>query len=123
MEFLGLVDECPHQRWLAEQLIPVLAPMQMGEKNAPEVIKAPDDLTKSYHTLPYKELEAALRELWPESFATIDKKRKAVAEVRAENSGQIKLINREIAQFIVVDVMDDESEAVEYSLTYTAGRG
>jgi len=39
---LGFIDKCYDQTYLATQLIPVLAPMQMGERDIPEVAAITD---------------------------------------------------------------------------------
>lgn len=39
---LGFIDKCYDQTYLATQLIPVLAPMQMGERDIPEVVAITD---------------------------------------------------------------------------------
>lgn len=35
---LGFIDRCYDQNYLATQLIPVLTPMQMGERSIPEIV-------------------------------------------------------------------------------------
>lgn len=39
---MGFIDRCYDQNYLATQLIPVLAPMQMGERDIPEIISLSD---------------------------------------------------------------------------------
>jgi hypothetical protein len=39
---LGFINKCYDQSYLATQLIPVLAPMQMGERDIPEIISLSD---------------------------------------------------------------------------------
>jgi hypothetical protein len=39
---MGFIDRCYDQSYLATQLIPVLAPMQMGERDIPEIISLSD---------------------------------------------------------------------------------
>lgn len=39
---LGFIDKCYDQTYLATQLIPVLAPMQMGERDIPEIVALTD---------------------------------------------------------------------------------
>ena len=39
---LGFIDKCYDQTYLATQLIPVLAPMQMGELDIPEIVTVTD---------------------------------------------------------------------------------
>lgn len=39
---LGFIDKCYDQDYLATQLIPVLAPMQMGEHYIPEIVAITD---------------------------------------------------------------------------------
>jgi hypothetical protein len=39
---LGFIDKCYDQTYLAAQLIPALAPMQMGERDIPEVAALSD---------------------------------------------------------------------------------
>ena len=39
---LGFIDKCYDQTYLAAQLIPALAPMQMGERDIPEIVALSD---------------------------------------------------------------------------------
>ena len=39
---LGFIDKCYDQSYLATQLIPVLAPMQMGDQDIPEIVTLTD---------------------------------------------------------------------------------
>lgn len=55
---LGFIDKCYDQTYLATQLIPVLAPMQMGELDIPEIVTVTDYTELAGDALPLPDWNA-----------------------------------------------------------------